>query len=145
MILLFYRFILNELTTEQLEHVKKTSSRENWCSKRHHQRLKSITKGKLERLLENFIAIFAVLSYIILGKTEDSGNFRNSHSIKSSLRPKKKKVPRTSRVNKRLGYFELISSARASKTETTKIEKRKLNIALEFLNTMSVEFQGIYS
>ena len=48
-------------------------------------------------------------------------------------------------MNKRLGYFELIPSALASKTETTKIEKRKLNIALEVLNKMSLESQGIYS
>ena len=37
--------------------------------------IKDITKGKLKKLLENFTAIFGATSYIILGKTENSGKF----------------------------------------------------------------------
>lgn len=51
--------------------------------------LKNVTKGKLERLLENFMAIFVFLSYIILGKTEDFGNFTTSHRTEGSLLQKK--------------------------------------------------------
>ena len=48
-------------------------------------------------------------------------------------------LSRSFSVNK-TGYFELMSSALASKTETTKMEKRKLDIAMEVLNEVSVEF-----
>ena len=56
------------------------------CKKRA---VKDITKAKLETLLENFMIIFGVISYFILGKTEDSGNFTISHSIENSLRQKR--------------------------------------------------------
>ena len=45
---------------------------------------KDVTKGKLESLLESFVAIFVFLTYIILRKTEDFGNFTTSHRIDSS-------------------------------------------------------------
>ena len=43
-------------------------------------------------------------------------------------------------MNKMLGYFELSPSTLASETETTKMDRRKLNIALEVLNKVSVKF-----
>ena len=43
-------------------------------------------------------------------------------------------------MNKRLEYFGLRLSALASKTETTKMEKLKINITLKVLNEVSVEF-----
>ena len=51
-----------------------------------------------------------------------------------------KELSRISRQNKTLVYFGLRSSALASKTETTKWEKPKLNITLEVLTEVSVEF-----
>lgn len=53
------------------------------CYEKHAN--KDITKGELESLLENFKDIFGVISYIILGKTKDSGNFTPNNSIESSL------------------------------------------------------------
>ena len=85
---------------------------------------KDVTKGKLESLLESFVAIFVFLTYIILRKTEDFGNFTTSHRIDSSLLQKKKEFSRRSRVNKLLGYFELRASALSIKTKPkTKMEK----------------------
>ena len=81
--------------------------------------IKDITKGEPERFLENFTDIFGVISYIILGKTEDYGNFTTNHCVESSL-CHKKELSRPSRANKTLGYFGLRPSALASKTETTK-------------------------
>ena len=89
LILLFYRFI-HELALIP----------NSWnMATRYHQRtspkdamfgvLKEITKGKLESLLEHFMATFGVISFIILGKTEDSRNFTTSYSLKSSLRHRK--------------------------------------------------------
>ena len=49
--------------------------------------MKDITKGKMESLLDNFTAIFCVISYITLGKTEYSGS-----NVKSSLHHKKELV-----------------------------------------------------
>ena len=43
-------------------------------------------------------------------------------------------------MDKTVGYFSLISSAIASKTETTKMDKIKLCIAMEVLNEASIEF-----
>ena len=43
-------------------------------------------------------------------------------------------------TNKTLGYFGVMSSALASKTETTKLETQKLNIALKVLSEVSAEF-----
>ena len=100
---------------------------------------KYITKGKLESLLENFTAIFSVISNIIIRKRENSGNFTNSHSAQSSLR--QKGFCRSFRANKMRGYFELRpTSALASKIETTKMEKRNFNIALKVLKEVSVKF-----
>ena len=86
----------------------------NLQRKEHHQRLPDITKGKLDSALENFAAMFGVISYIILGKTEDSENFITNHSVKRSLHHKKE-LSRTSRVNKMLEYFWLSPRALASK------------------------------
>lgn len=47
---------------------------------------------------------------------------------------------RSFRVNKTLGHFGLRAITLDSKTETTKMEKRKLNIAMETLNKVSAEF-----
>ena len=52
----------------------------------------------------------------------------------------KNSLSKSSRANSILGYCGLRPSAIASKTETTKIEKRKLNIAMETLNKVSAEF-----
>ena len=43
-------------------------------------------------------------------------------------------------ASKTLGYFALMSSAPVSETQTTKIYKRKLSIAMKVLNKVSVEF-----
>lgn len=85
------------------------------------------------------MAIFGVISYIILGKTEDSGKFTTNHSVERSLRHEKE-LSRTSKVHKTLGYFEMRPSTLAGKTETTRIEKCKLFITLEVLNEVSVQF-----
>ena len=52
--------------------------------------IKDITKGKLDRLLENFSAIFGFLSFIILEKQGDSGNFTGNYNydVESSLHQK---------------------------------------------------------
>ena len=42
-------------------------------------------------------------------------------------------------MSKTLGYFVLISSALASKAETTNTDRRKFRIAMEVLNKVSVE------
>ena len=47
---------------------------------------------------------------------------------------------RSFRVNKTLGHFGLRAITLDSKTETTKMEKRNLNIAMKTLNEVSVEF-----
>ena len=57
----------------------------------------------------------------------------------------KKRFSRSSSANKILGYFGLRPSALASKIETTKMEKRKLNIAMETLNEVYVEFPKLNS
>ena len=113
-------------------------------AERHHQRKKKTSPTKktsprakrLDSLLENFTAMFGVISYIILGKTEDSGSFTTNHSVESSLFHKKE-LSITSRANKTLRYFGLRPSALAIKTETTQMEKRKLYITLEVLNEAS--------
>ena len=51
----------------------------------------------------------------------------------------KKELYRTSRESKTIGYFELMSSALNIKTNN-KIEKRKLNIAIEVLHDVSVTY-----
>ena len=53
---------------------------------------------------------------------------------------REKGFSRSSMTNKTLGYFGVMSSALASKTETTKLETQKLNIALKVLSEVSVEF-----
>ena len=50
---------------------------------------------------------------------------------------------RSSRTNKTLRYFVLRPSAPASKMETTKMEKRKLDIAIKTLNKVSDTKQSI--
>ena len=77
---------------------------------------------RLESILENFIAIFDLVSYIIFEKTDDSRYFITNHSVESSLRHEKE-LSITSRASKTLGYFELRPSALASKTETIQMEK----------------------
>ena len=47
---------------------------------------------------------------------------------------------RSFRVNKTLGHFGLRPITLDSKTETTEMEKRNLNIAMKTLNEVSVEF-----
>lgn len=47
--------------------------------------LKDITTEKLESRPEHYMAIIGVISFIILGKTQDSENFRTNHSIEGSL------------------------------------------------------------
>ena len=51
-------------------------------SKKHHQR-------KIGGLSREFTAIFGVISYIIIGKTEGSENVKASQSVESSLCYKK--------------------------------------------------------
>lgn len=51
----------------------------------------------------------------------------------------KKKLFRSSRINKTLRCFGLIPSALFSKTTILKMDKRKLNIAMAFLQEVSVE------
>ena len=46
---------------------------------------------------------------------------------------------RSFRQNKNLGCFVLMSGSLATKTETTKIYKSKLSIAMEVLNKVSVK------
>ena len=50
---------------------------------------------------------------------------------------------RSSRTNKTLRYFVLRPSAPASKMETTKMEKRKLDITIKTLNKVSDTKQSI--
>ena len=51
----------------------------------------------------------------------------------------KKKLFRSSRINKTLRCFGLIPSALFIKTTILKMDKRKLNIAMAFLQEVSVE------
>ena len=47
--------------------------------------IKDTNKEKLESLLEIFAAVLVVLSYIILGKAKDSGNFTTNYRVERSL------------------------------------------------------------
>ena len=69
LVLLFYRLLRIDAVAEQWERSYKGHA------------ISDVTKGKLERLLEIFMTIFAVLSCIIFERTEDSGNIRTNHSV----------------------------------------------------------------
>ena len=69
---------------------------------------------RLENLLENFTAKFGVISYVILGKTEDSRNFTTNYKVENSFHHKTE-LPRNSRTKKTLGCFGLRPSALTSK------------------------------
>ena len=88
-------------------------------------------KRKSERILEIFNTFFCYLM-VYQKALEPIINFRTNHSVRSSLHWKQNiQLNRNTRANKTVGYFGMIPSALDSKTQKTKMDKGKFNIAME--------------